>query len=253
MRRLLVPLAAAALLCGCPRRPAPPSEDYAEAQKRYGEALGKFPDGYERPEMDQVLALLTKVPKDSADFEVAGDLRQKILDGRARLAGDRTSRKELLAKMNAPSTLGMASGSGPSPGIVLGGGGGPAPGPAAPVDLQPKPPPMVKGPDGKMLPPIAYGTKADEFKKGYAHCFEMKAPLTVNDPKGGPQTQGEAWALKGSPECKTLYPGQKDSYVIVSDGMIVNVQPISTLKTDAKIVQPPPVPVPAPAPPAPKK
>jgi hypothetical protein len=183
------------------------------ASQMLSQLMAKYgAEAYANPEMDQVLSLLAEIPANTREGEAASRMRRQILEGRG-------------IKEPAPEAQGQAMGG------SMGGSGGTPPG-------EPRP------------PPIDYGTPASEFKRVYSDCFELKQKTTVKDPKGGPDAEGEAWALRASADCKARHPGLESKLVILADGMIVNTQAASTVVMERR--ENPPQPAPGPKPPGKK-
>lgn len=213
MRARLALLAAAlAAAPACQRTPGPPSPEYAEARTRHVALVARFADDADaQPEMDQVLALLERVPEDSVDAPAARDLATRIAEGRKRLAAERAERERRIAA------------AGPAPWAPSGGVPGAA-GSAAPQEERPA---------------ISLGMKLEEFKAAHGECFEAGSPLQIETPgaDGGMTARpGEVWALKGDPACQERYPGQVGQVAIFSGGALLALRPASDLKASVKKV-----------------
>jgi hypothetical protein len=209
------------LATGCKKQPKP-SEEFERAKTRYLKLMEEDSAGaVELPGMDIVLATLDQVDPKSDDYDQAMALKERINAARARLAEERENRKKIVADVEARAAM-------PPPDVPVASGPTEAPAQAAPAK-----------------PRIAYGTKLEQFKAAYGDCFEMKMPTTVVDPQGGPSVQGEAWALKDDAKCKSAHAAEADKYVIVADGMIVNVQATNTTKLEEHVTPAKPIAVPA--------
>jgi len=199
---LLVALAAAS---ACRKAPGPPSPEYAEARARHVALVAQFADDADaRPEMDQVLALLERVPADSVDAESARELATRIAEGRKRLAAEQAERERRIAAAGPAQWA-------PSGGVP--GAGGAA--------LQ------------EERPAIALGMKLDEFRAAHGECFEPGSPIQIETPEpdgGTAARQGEAWSLKGDPACREKYPGQVGQVVVFSQGSLLALRPAGDLK-----------------------
>jgi hypothetical protein len=202
--RLLV-LACLLLSSACRRSSGPPSPEFEEAQRRRLELVSRHADDADgRPEMEAVLALLERVAPDSADAPLAAETRARIVEGRKRLAEAQARRDRSLAAA-APGSWSFSEGRAGE------GAGGIAAGP----------------------PPLAPGLKLAAFEEAYGDCFEMRTPVEVQTPgpDGGIQGQdGEAWGLKGSPDCRERHPDRADQVVLFVREALVAVRPASELK-----------------------
>jgi hypothetical protein len=94
MSRIAALALAALLACSKPA----PSPDYAAARRLHADLLAAHPsDAATRPEMDEVVARLDRVPADSADASAAAELRARIEAERAAAAQDAARRAALVA------------------------------------------------------------------------------------------------------------------------------------------------------------
>jgi hypothetical protein len=213
--RTALALSLAASLCAC-HRPQP-SPEYRQARDRHFEILASYPlDAYARPEMDEVLSLLERVPPDSLDAEAAASLRDKIVGERRAIAEERVRREKLIESAGKPSTwvAGPAGGAGGGPG---GGGSGDAP-PAGDAAVG-------QGGQGPARPPsqLAAGTPLAAFQKEQGGCFEAKAPARIGQREGKP-LEGEAWGLKDDESCRKAHPAEVGRLALFADGKLVEVR-----------------------------
>ncbi len=162
------------------------------------EIVARFADDAdERPEMDEVLALLDRVPADSVDAPAAAELKGRILENRRRLEARAAERRRAVEAAGRPADWVAPSGE----------GGGAA---------------------GAARPAIAAGMKLDDFKAAYGDCFEWKTEIQIQRGDGGVLApRGEAWGLKRDPACKERHAAQADQVVLFANGSLVTVRPAS--------------------------
>jgi hypothetical protein len=198
----------------CQRSPGPPSPEYARARELHLKLAASFADEADgRPEMDEVLALLARVPPDSVDAPSAQDLEARIAEGRRRLAAERADREKRIA---AAGPAAWPSGAG-------------APLAAAPVAPEAEP----------RLPALAPGLKLDAFRAAYGDCFEPRTPLEIQirETDGGATTrQGDAWSLKGDAACRQKHPGQAGQVVLFAQGVLLGFRPEGDVKAVVRTV-----------------
>lgn len=212
--RTTLALVAAAGLCAC-QKPQP-SPEYQEARQRYAALLAGAPlDAAVRPEMDEVLSLLERVPPRSLDAEAAAALRARILDERRNLADEQARRARMVESAGTPTAW-----------VQGAGGPGGAPGVAtlpeeAPAAAPPRPPSQ-----------LAAGTPLADFQKAQGECFEAKAPATIAQ-REGKALQGEAWGLRESEDCKKSHPDEVGRLVLFADGKLLEVREAKEAKATA--------------------
>jgi hypothetical protein len=200
MRRL-APAVLVALACS---RAPEPSPELAAAQQRRADVLAAHPgDAAARPEMDEVLALLARVPPDSPDAAAAAELRARVEAERAALAAEAAARAEAVERAGRPSPVAPAPAAEPA-----GGGAGPAPA-------------------GGLR--LARGTKLADFRAAAGACFEKKVDLEIVD--DGKARPGEAWGLRDGEECARQHPRQAGQWVLFADGALVSSVPSASAKT----------------------
>jgi len=206
MRTRIALLAAVAVASACQRAPGPPSPEYAEARARHLALLARFAeDADARPEMEGVLALLERVPADSADAAAARELASRIAEGRKRLAAEQAERERRIAAAG-PATWA------PSAGVPGAAGAG------APQEERPA---------------VVLGMKLEEFRAAHGECFELGSAIRIEtpEPDGGTSArQGEAWGLKADPACRERYPGQVGQVAVFSQGSLLALRPAGDLK-----------------------
>jgi hypothetical protein len=227
--RTALALALAATFCAC-HRPQP-SPEYRQARDRHFEILASYPlDAYTRPEMDQVLSLLERVPPDSSDAEAAASLREKILDERRAAAEEGARRARLVESAGQPSTWAAGAPAGA-------GGGGGGPGGAGPGE---EPPAGDSGggqgasgsAPARAPSQLAAGTALADFRKAQGDCFEAKAPARIGQREGKP-LEGEAWGLKDDEACRKAHPAEVGRLVLFADGKLVEVREAGEAKATA--------------------
>lgn len=103
--RSYVLLAAAVMavgFAGC--RKGEPSPAYTQGADAFNQLYGRYlEDAYLRPEMDQVVATLKSVPKDSSDYVRAEELLKRIDSGRERLQAELAERQKMVQEAAAPT------------------------------------------------------------------------------------------------------------------------------------------------------
>jgi hypothetical protein len=207
------------VLVGACKKSAPlPSADYERARVLHVEILGRYyNDAYGRPEIEEILALLDRVPADSADAEAAGELKNRVLEGR-KLLEERRAERERVLQAAGPVEWGMH----PS-------------GESAGTTGEAEPPPVALR--------ISIGMKLEDFKTVFSDCFEMKTPIQIQGlggPDAAPQP-GEAWGVKDTPECKERHAAQAQSYVLFAGGVLKAIRPVSeAVRTEVKEKAKPP-------------
>ncbi len=210
--RVALLVAALAASTACQRTPGPPSPEYAEARARHLALVTRFADDADaQPEMDQVLALLERVPADSVDAPAARELASRIAEGRQRLAAEQAERARRIAAAG-PAQWAPAAG-------APGAGGSTAPQAESAL--------------------IAPGMKLEEFRSAHGDCFEPGSAIQIEiqGADGGTATRpGEVWALKGDPACQERYPGQVGQVVVFSQGALLALRPAGDLKAAVKKV-----------------
>jgi hypothetical protein len=223
--RIVLAAALAAGLCSC-QKPQP-SPEYQQARQRYAALQAQYPlEARERPEMDEVLSLLERVPRDSADTEAAAALREAILGERRALAEERARRAKLVE--SAGNSAAWAAGSSVSAGGAAGGeaaiAGGGAPRPEGPPGAEAG---GQGGPGAPARPPsrLAAGTALADFQKAQGDCFEARAPARIGQREGKP-LEGEAWALKESDACKKAHPDEVGRLLLFAEGKLVEVREV---------------------------
>lgn len=204
---LALVLAAAAAACQRPQ----PSPEYREARERHAALLTRAPlDAYARPEMDQVLALLDRVPPGSADAEPAAALRRRILEERRAAAEEQARRARLVEQAGAPT-----------PDVA----GGPAPDASAP------PPAESGAATGPARAPsaLAAGTTLEEFQRAHGDCFEPKAAARIGQ-RQGPPIEGVAWGLRDEEACRRGNPAEVGRLVLFAGGTLREVREAAEAK-----------------------
>lgn len=209
------------LACSKPK----PSAEYAESQATWDSLTTRLgDDAYKDPEMDQVVALLGKVPSDSADAAAAAALKAKIASERERIDKEAKTRKSDLDVLRAP---------------VVDTGGEPyvppepEPGPAAPKED----PVEASG-----QPQI--GLPYDEFSKKFGGCFTEGEMIMVSNLG----VKARAFKLNSGEECGKRHSTFGDKWVLFNEGKLLGMVAKDTVK---QVPVGPPAGAAPPAPPAP--
>ncbi len=199
----LPPCACLLAALACAKTQGPPSVEFERARALHVDLVGRHADdAYGRPEMDQVLALLGQVPRDSVDAPEAEALKARILSERKRIADRNAERDRMLAAAGPGSWPASAMGAASTPGAGL---------PAKPA--------------------LSPGLPLAAFREAYGDCFEHGTVLKIEGPDGGLlAAQGEAWGLKADPSCKDRYPDQADKVLLFGEGKLIAVRPGSDVK-----------------------
>jgi hypothetical protein len=200
MRRLL---SVALLLAACAKT-AEPSPDYAAARRRYAEIVAVHAqDAAARPETEEVLALLARVPAGSADAPAAAELRARIDAERKALADERAHRAAVVARAEAPPA-------------------GASPAAASPAPARP----------GLEL---ARGAKLAELEEKGGGCFQRTSELEIGT--GEQKTVGEAWALKADAQCEERFPAQKGMWLVFAKGAYLGAHHAAEVKVEPRRVE----------------
>ncbi len=222
-------LALALALCAC-QKPRP-SPEYRQARDRHYEIIASYPlEAYARPEMDEVLALLDRVPKDSLDAEAATSLREKIVDERRAIAEEQARRAKLVESAG-PSAAWAPVGGGVGGGGMGAGSGSTAEGGEPPPEGAGGAPAAPTRPRSQLAP----GTPLADFQKAQGECFEAKAPARIGQREGKP-LEGEAWGLKDEAACRKAHPDEVGRLALFADGKLVEVREASEAKA-AQVTQ----------------
>jgi hypothetical protein len=191
-------LCIALVVLGACRKEALPSPEFSRAEARFNEVYGRKLDGayQDTAAMDEVLALLAKVPADSSDAAAAAELRQRIEAGRAARAAEE-QRLEAIAAGAAATPVFSAEGGGA--------GGG-----AAQADAGTE--------DGGSA--AQEGAAAADFEAEHKGCVTQGLPFAVQ----GSDIKGNAWELNATDECKAKFPALVGKRVYVSAGKVYRVE-----------------------------
>ena len=191
---------ALALLAACSH--PQPSPDYERARQLWTALVQSRGDAAaEDPRADEVLSLLDRVPKDSADAAAAAELR-------GRIEGERKAHEEELARRQK-----LVAGAGAIPAAPLPESRAPA---AEPQPVQ--------------APPLVPGMKLEAFRDAYGECFEPKGPVQISTADGGGSRGGERWALKDDAACREKHGQLSGQAVLFTDGALVGVAPAASAK-----------------------
>jgi hypothetical protein len=202
-QRCLYILAASLLACSSPR----PSPEYERARSLWTEIVAARPQApAEDPRADEVLALLRRVPHDSADAPAAAELRERIEAERREVAADRARRERLAAGAAAPAPPLPP----PARGLATVSGRG-----SPEADASP--------------PPLPPGLKLEEFRSRYGTCFDDAGPATVTMPDAGPR-EGVVWLMKDDARCREAYPRLAGQVAVFVGGALAGVRPREELR-----------------------
>jgi hypothetical protein len=212
--RVLTGLLTALLLTAAPvacRKPAQPSEAYAQAHTRFGKLYGAKGDAaFVDPEMAEVESLLGQVPADSLDAPAANELRARIQAGRQQADAQARAQQEALENARDPGQMpgGFAS--------------------EPPSDPEPEPAeeePADAGTDGGTGGVPAIGTSAAQLASGFSGCFVKGDPLEVRG-----RGMRDRWELADRAACRQQYASLQDQVLIVEDGKVLALAPKSSIK-----------------------
>lgn len=208
---LLTALLVAAAPVAC-RKPAKPSEEYAQAHKRFGKLYGeKGDDAFLDPELAQVESLLAQVPADSLDAAAAQQLRSRIQAGKQQAQAQQNAKDEAMAKAREPGPGSSSFGSDPGP--------APASSDSEPAD---------EGTDAGTEAPDAggaLGVGTPEAQLASSGCFQKGEPLEVRG-----RGRRDRWELADRPACRQQYASLQDQVLIIEEGKVLAQVPRSALQ-----------------------
>jgi hypothetical protein len=195
MKRIIVLALALGLSC---RKQAVASPEFTKAQDQFNALYAQKLDGaYNDPAVEEVLALLAKVPPESPDAAGAAELKARIEAGRKGLAEEERRRQEMMRV--AANTGGFVSAEGGG-----GGGGGGAEGAA----------------DGGEDGGAAEGQAAEDFETAHKGCVQKGLGFQVQ----GSDVKGDAWELVASDACKAKFPALVGKRVYVAGGKVYRIE-----------------------------
>lgn len=201
-------VAAAPVAC---RKPAQPSEAYAQAHTRFGKLYAeKGDDAFLDPELAQVESLLDQVPPDSLDAQSAKELRARIQAGKQQAAAQEKATAEALAQARQPGQMPSGFGSSPS--------SSPAPGPSGEPDEAP-------GADTDAGTAGGPGVGTPESQLAASGCFQKGEPLEVKD-----RGRRDRWELADRPACRQQYAPLQGQVLIIEDGKVLAQVPRSAIQ-----------------------
>ena len=213
--RTLPGLLTALLLVAVPlacHKPAKPSEEYTQAHTRFGKLYAeKGDESFLDPQMDQVEALLARVPPDSLDVVAANELRSRIQAGKAQAIAQQKARDAALASARTPSA--------PPSGFNT-------PLPSAPSRPPPDSAPADAGTDagsGAGRPEV--GTPVSQLANGFNGCFQQGESLNV-------QGHGlrDRWELADRAECRQRYGSLQDQVLLIEDDKVLGMAPRASIQ-----------------------
>lgn len=201
-------LAVAPVAC---RKPAKPSEAYAQAYTLFGKLYAeKGDDAFVDPSLSQVESLLAQVPADSLDAPAANDLRTRIQAGKQQAEAREKAKADALAQARQPGQMPSSFNSGPS---------------AAPSAPEMPAEPEDAGTDGGAEGVPGVGTQAALLASGFSGCFQKGEPLEVR----GRGTR-DRWELADRPACRQQYGSLQDQAMIIEDGKVLALVPKSSIQ-----------------------
>jgi hypothetical protein len=207
---LLTALLVAAAPVAC-RKPAKPSEEYAQAHKRFGKLYGeKGDDAFLDPELAQVESLLAQVPADSLDAAAAQELRNRIQAGKQQAQAQQKAREEAMANARGPGPGSSSFGSDPGP--------APASSDSEPADEADA---GTEAPDAGG----AVGVGTPEAQLASSGCFQKGEPLEVRG-----RGRRDRWELADRPACRQQYASLQDQVLIIEEGKVLAQVPRSALQ-----------------------
>ena len=206
--RALTGLLTALLLTAAPlacRKPAQPSDEYAQAHTRFGKLYAEKGDGaFLDPRLAEIESLLAQVPLESMDSPAANSLKSRIQTGKQQALAQQKAQEDALAKAREPGS--MPGGFNNLP-------------PSTPSE---PPPPTVERdagtPDagGPGIPDI--GTSLAQLSSGFNGCFAKGESLNV-------QGRGlrERWELVDRVACRQQYGSLAEQVLIIEDGKVLGM------------------------------
>jgi len=210
--RIVTSLLTALLLSGPVACSKPqPSEDYFQAHTRFSKLYAEQGDeAFADPAMDEVEAMLARVPADSLDAKAAQELRQRIQSGRTQFQSQEKARQEAIAQARTPTSMpgGFAS-------------EGSASRSAAP------PPPVEETSDaGTGSSGPAVGTSASELASGFSGCFQKGEQVEVRN-----RGVRDRWELADRATCRQQYAALADQVLLIEEGKVLALVPKSSLQS----------------------
>jgi hypothetical protein len=202
---------AIAMVLACSRPQLSP--DYDQARQLWTTLVQTRGDAAaEDPRADEVLALLDRVPRDSADAPAAAELR-------GRIEGERKAHVEELARRQR-----LVAGAGAIPSAPSE--------PGAPT-TEPRPPSRAA---------LVPGMKLEVFRESYGDCFESTGPAQLTSADGGAAHPGEMWAMKDDAGCREKHPQLAGEVVLFAEEALVGVAPAASAKKVVRQVEIAPLP-----------
>ncbi|WP_375764701.1 hypothetical protein NR798_23540 [Archangium gephyra] len=214
--RTLVGLLTALLVVAAPvacRKPAKPSEAYAQAHTRFGKLYGeKGDDAFLDPELAQVEALLAQVPADSLDAPAAQELRTRIQTGKQQAEAQQKAKTDAMAQARQPGQVPPGFNSAPSSA---------APAPSASEEPDEASDAGTGADAGTGVP----GVGTPEAQLASSGCFQKGEPLEV---KG--RGRRDRWELADRPACRQQYASLQDQVLIIEEGKVLAQVPRSAIQ-----------------------
>lgn len=193
-------------------KPAKPSDEYVQAHTIFNKLYAeKDIEAFVDPRMDQVEALLARVPADSLDAAAANELRARIQTGKQQALAQQKSKADALASARQPSAVSMGNFNTPS--------------------TPPQPPPASETPDAgtdagtgaEGSPGI--GTPAAKLASGFNGCFQQGESLDV-------QGHGlrDRWEMVDRADCRRRYASLQGQVLIIEDGKVLGMAPTASIQ-----------------------
>ncbi|HEX8820703.1 MAG TPA: hypothetical protein VF794_12315 [Archangium sp.] len=198
-------LAAAPMAC---RKPAQPSEAYAQARTRFTRIYAEKGDAaFVDPQMNEIDSLLAQVPESSLDAVSARELRARIQNGRQQAEAQARAQSEALAKAREPASMPSGFNSRPS---------------GLPPPEEEEEAPVDSGtPSG--APQI--GTSAAELAGGFSNCFQKGEQVDVRG-----RGLRDRWELQDRAACRQQYASLQDQVLIIEEGKVFALAPKSAIQ-----------------------
>jgi hypothetical protein len=211
----LLSLAALALAAGCRRGPPPPSPEYDEARAIYEKLYAsQLDDAYGDPQMNQVVELLKRVSKESAEAEAAQKLLERIDVGKKEFAKQQAESEARRAAMKAGPPPGSSSAS------------------LTPSAFPPAEPPAEAQLADAGTPaqdPFAPGAPIATLNREAGGCLILGETTFAEKGTG---KAGQVYKVSDSRACQQKVPGLQGQALLVVDGKLYRRVPERVLIMD---------------------
>jgi hypothetical protein len=196
---------------GC-RKPEP-SEDYAEAHTRFSKLYAKQGDAaFGDAAMDEVEALLARVPANSLDAAAAQELGARIQAGRARIRSEAQARQAAVAQARMSNVM---------PGSFAASETRSKPAEETPEESAEEAPE-----EGERPAVLGVGTPEAELAKGFSGCFQKGEPVEVRN-----RGIRERWELADRATCRQQYASLVDQVLLIEEGKVLALVAKNSLQT----------------------